>query len=53
MDIQPINSEQDHARAMQRIDALMEALPGTPEGDELDILATLVEAYEDKHFSGR
>jgi len=50
MDIQPINSEQDHRRAMQRIDALMEALPGTPEGDELDILATLVEAYEDKHF---
>ena len=50
MDIQPINSEHDHTRAMQRIDALMEALPGTPEGDELDILATLVEAYEDKHF---
>jgi HTH-type transcriptional regulator/antitoxin HigA len=28
----------------------MDALPGTPEGDELDILATLVEAYEDKNF---
>ncbi len=50
MDIQPIKTEADHAKALARIEALMSAKPGTPEGDELDVLATLVEAYEQKHF---
>ena len=36
---------------MARIEALMSAAPGTPEGDELDVLATLVDAYEAKHHA--
>jgi len=50
MKIQPIRTDADHAAALRRIDGLMDARPGTPEADELDVLATLVEAYEDRHF---
>ena len=50
MDIKPIKTEQDYAAALERIDELMDAELGTPEGDELDILATIVSAYEDKNF---
>lgn len=50
MNIKPIKSERDYELALERIDELIEARPGTPEGDELDILATIVSAYEDKHF---
>jgi HTH-type transcriptional regulator/antitoxin HigA len=50
MQIRPIRSDADHADALRRIDELMDAEPGTPEADELDVLATLVEAYEDRHF---
>jgi HTH-type transcriptional regulator/antitoxin HigA len=50
MNIRPIHSEADYVESLTRIEALMDAKPGTPEGDELDILATLVEAYEEKHF---
>tara|TARA_E500000305_G_scaffold110989_2_gene120915 strand:+ start:1438 stop:1647 length:210 start_codon:yes stop_codon:yes gene_type:complete len=49
MDIRPIKSEADHAAALARIDALMDAAPDSPEGDELDVLVTLVEAWEAKH----
>jgi len=50
MKIQPIRTDADHAAALRRIDRLMDAAAGTPEADELDVLATLVEAYEDRHF---
>lgn len=50
MDIQPIRTEADYEAAMARIAELMSAEAGTAEGDELDILATLVEAYEQKRF---
>jgi HTH-type transcriptional regulator/antitoxin HigA len=50
MVIHPIKTEDDYSNTMLRIDALMGALPGTEEGDELDVLATLVEAYERDHF---
>ena len=50
MDIQPIRTEADYEAALERIAGLMSAEAGTPEGDELDILATLVEAYEQKQF---
>lgn len=50
MDIQPIRTEADYETALERVSALMSAEAGTPEGDELDVLATLVEAYEQKHF---
>src|ERR1700722_18045025 len=47
--IHPIRTESDHERAVARIAELMSAGPGSHEGDELDILATLVDAYEAKH----
>jgi len=50
MNIQPIRNSSDHERALKRIEALMSAENGTDEGDELDVLATLVEAYERKRF---
>lgn len=49
MPIRPIRTEQDHKAAIARIEELISALPETPEGDELDVLATLVDAYEAKH----
>jgi HTH-type transcriptional regulator/antitoxin HigA len=49
MRIFPVRTESDHEIAVARISELMTAVPGTPEGDELDVLATLVEAYETKH----
>lgn len=51
MRIHPIRTEKDHERAVARIEKLMSAAPGTPEGDELDVLATLVDAYEAKHHA--
>ncbi len=50
MQIRPIRTEDDHREAILRIEALMSASPNTVEGDELDVLATLVDAYESKHF---
>ena len=50
MNIRPIRTSKDHAEALRRIEARMDAEPGTTEGDELDVLVTLVEAYEDRHF---
>jgi HTH-type transcriptional regulator/antitoxin HigA len=50
MQIHPIRNDEDHAAALRRIDELMDAARGTAETDELDVLATLVEAYEDRHF---
>lgn len=49
MQVHPIRTEEDHRRAIARIETLMSASPNTPEGDELDVLATLVDAYEAKH----
>ncbi len=50
MNIFPIRTEDDYDAALKRIDQLMNAEFGTPEGDKLDILVTLVEAYEAKHY---
>ncbi len=43
-------TDADHERAMGRIETLFDAKPGTPEGDELDRLVTLVVAYEQERF---
>ena len=48
--INPIKTEADYDTALAEFDTLMDAKPGTPEGDRLDILVTLVEAYEAKHW---
>lgn len=50
MDIKPIRTEADYQAALREVDSLMTAEFGTPEGDRLDVLATLVETYEAKHF---
>jgi HTH-type transcriptional regulator/antitoxin HigA len=50
MDIKPLRTETDYRAALQEIEALMNAEPGTPEEDRLDVLATLVRAYEDAHY---
>ena len=47
--IKAIRNDADHDAALVRIDALMNAEPGTPEGEELDVLTDLVEHYEEKH----
>lgn len=51
MNIFPIHTEADHKATLKEIAALMESDPelGTPDGDRLDILVTLVQAYEAKH----
>jgi len=51
MQIHPIRSGQDHERAVARIGELISASPNSDEGDELDVLATLVDAYEAKHYT--
>lgn len=50
MHISPIKSEADYITVLADIESLMLAEPGTPEGDRLDVLVTLVEAYERQHF---
>jgi len=50
MNIKPIKTKKDHKATLLRIEALMGAGKNTPKGDELDILVTLVEAYEQKHY---
>jgi HTH-type transcriptional regulator/antitoxin HigA len=49
MDIRPIRSRRDHAWALHEVERLWGAHVGTPEADKLDILVTLIEAYEAKH----
>ena len=48
-DIEPIRTVADYETALARIDDLMDAKPGTPEGRELDVLADLVDLYESRH----
>ncbi len=50
MDIKPIKTKRDYRAVLKEIEALMSAKANTPEGDRLDVLVTLVEAYERTHF---
>lgn len=50
MDIRPIKTEADHQATMKEIEGLMTAEIGSAEGDRLDVLVTLIEAYERKHY---
>jgi HTH-type transcriptional regulator / antitoxin HigA len=50
MEIKPIVTKADHRAALKEIEALMPARLGTPEGDRLDVLVTLVEAWEKKRY---
>lgn len=50
MEIHPIRNDEDYAAAVREIEKLWGAAAGTEEGDKLDILATLVEKYEDRRW---
>ena len=49
MDIHPIRNDRDHARALRQIEKLWGARAGSPEAEKLEVLVTLVDAYEAKH----
>ncbi len=49
-DLKPIRNEKDFERALAEVEVLWGARAGTPKGDRLDILATLIEAYEAEHY---
>ena len=50
MEIRPIRKKADYRRTLKEIETLMDAAPKTQKGERLDVLVTLVEAYERKHF---
>ena len=50
MDIKPIKTDVDYRTALKEVETLMTAETNTPEGEKLDVLVTLIEAYEHKHF---
>ena len=50
MDIAPLKNRNDYRQALKEIETLMQARRNTPEGDRLDVLVTLVEAWERKHY---
>lgn len=50
MEIKPIKNARDYQRALKEIEGLMRAKRNTPQGDRLDVLVTLVEAWEAKHY---
>jgi HTH-type transcriptional regulator/antitoxin HigA len=50
MEIRPIRTESEYQAALTEIERLFDAAPGTPEADRLEVLTTLVEAYEEQHF---
>ena len=49
MEIKPIRTKKDYEAVLKEIERLFDAASGTREGDRLEVLATLVEAYEEKH----
>jgi HTH-type transcriptional regulator/antitoxin HigA len=51
MEITPIKTEADYEAALAEVESLMDAEPNTPRGDRLDVLVTLVEAYEAAHWA--
>jgi HTH-type transcriptional regulator/antitoxin HigA len=50
MEIRPIRTKADYRAALKAVERLWEAEPGTPAGDRVDVLVTLIEAYEAEHF---
>jgi HTH-type transcriptional regulator / antitoxin HigA len=50
MNIKPVRTKRDYNDALKSVEALMNAKNGTADGDALDILVTLIQAYEAKHF---
>lgn len=50
MKVKPIKTKKDYALAMQRLEKIFDAKPGTAEGDELEVLGILIEKYENDHY---
>lgn len=50
MTVRPIKTEMDYEEALKEIERLFDAQPDTPDGDRLDVLTTLVQAYEDRAY---
>ena len=50
MDIKPIKTAKDYENALLEVDKLLDAKINTPEGDRLEIITILIEAYEEKNF---
>lgn len=50
MDIKPVRTKRDYNEALKTVEGLMNAKAGSPDGDRLDVLVTLIQAYEAKHF---
>lgn len=50
MNIKPIRNDDDLRAAFQRLEAIFQADEGTPEADEMEVLVTLIEVYENKHY---
>ncbi len=50
MNIKPIKTKKDYQLALERLDVIFDAKPGTTEGDEPEILALLIDNYEKEHF---
>ena len=48
--MKPIHTTEDYNNAMQRLEDIFDAAPGTPEGDELEVLGVLIDNYEKEHF---
>ena len=51
MKIKPIKTGRDYRNALKEIEKLWNAKPNTPTGDRLEVLVTLVESYEQKHYA--
>jgi HTH-type transcriptional regulator/antitoxin HigA len=49
MEIKPVRNAKEHKAALAEVERLWDAKPGTSEHDRLEVLVTLIEAYEDKH----
>jgi HTH-type transcriptional regulator / antitoxin HigA len=49
-EVRPIRSKRDHAAALKEVERLWGAKAGTRDGDRLDVLVTLIEAYEEEHY---
>ena len=49
MKLRPIKTEKDHRAALAEVERVLDARPGTPAGDRLEILVALIEAYEERH----
>lgn len=49
MTVKPLKTEEDYQRALQRLEDIFDALPNTEEGDELEVLSILIDAYEKQH----